>query len=196
MKTISNYKIFIMPMRQVRALCFKLIVGSSIGICQYLNVVVDTSVGTAYKAQLRRQKWVIIIECISAISDKIPPYVIFKGEHLISTWLPNELPPGWTFTTNTSGWMNNFHGVHWVKHFNTLTANKLKSAEEYHLLLCNRHDISGTNQLLHQLSYRFNSSPISFITFTTTSRCRCICSSQKSTLHSSISSFLKRTMKD
>ena len=41
---------------------------------------------------------------------------------------------------NTSGWTNNFHGVYWVEHFNTLMANKLESAQEYHLLLCDGYD--------------------------------------------------------
>ena len=113
---------------------------SSIGTCQGLNVVVDTSIGTAYKAQPSRQEWVTVIECISASGDKIPPYVILKGKHLISTWLPNELSSGWTFTTNTSGWTNNFHGVHWIKHFDALTVAKLNSLEEYCLLLCDGYD--------------------------------------------------------
>jgi len=101
-----------------------------------------------YKAQPGRQEWVTVIECISADGNKIPPYVIFKGKHLISSWLPKELPFGWTFTTNTSGWTNNFHGVHWIKHFNTLTASKLDSPEEYRLLLCDGHDSHVSAELV------------------------------------------------
>src|SRR5438105_13640322 len=61
------------------------IIGSSIGICQGTNVVIDTSVKQAYTAQPGRQEWVTIIECISATGTKIPPYVIFKDKNVISS---------------------------------------------------------------------------------------------------------------
>jgi len=51
--------------------------------------------------------------------------------------------------------MNNFHGVHWVEHFNTLMANKLESAEEYHLLLCDGHDSHISAELVsYCINYR------------------------------------------
>jgi len=78
----------------IKALFCILIIGSSIGTCQGTNVVVDTSVKHAYAAQPGRQEWVTVIECISASGSKIPPYVIFKGEHLVSIWLPATPPPG------------------------------------------------------------------------------------------------------
>lgn len=68
------------------------------------------------------------------------PYVIFKGENLVSSWLPKELPSGWKFTTNNNGWTNNYHGFQWIQHFNARTKLRLQSPHEYRLLLCDGHD--------------------------------------------------------
>ena len=65
-----------------------LILGSSIGTANSAQVVVDSSISTAYEAQPGWQKWVTAIECISATGDKIPLLIIFKGTNLLSTWLP------------------------------------------------------------------------------------------------------------
>ena len=77
------------------------------------NVVVDVSISEAYEAQPGRQEWVTVIECISATGEKIPPYVIFKGKNLMTSWFLKikKLPKGWKFAANASGWTNNFHGV-------------------------------------------------------------------------------------
>jgi len=118
----------------------KLIAGSSIGTCRATHVVVDTTLDRAYAAQPGRQEWVTVIECISAQGSRIEPYVIFKGENLVSNWLPNVLPPGWMFTTNAKGWTNNFHGLQWIHHFDARTRFHLQSPNEYRLLLCDGHD--------------------------------------------------------
>jgi hypothetical protein len=44
------------------------------------------------------------------------------------------------FATNTSGWTNNFHGMEWIKHFDTSTQHQLQSPDDYRLLLCDGHD--------------------------------------------------------
>ena len=117
-----------------------LILGSSIGIANGAQVVVDSSISTAYEAQPGWQEWVTAIECISATEDKIPPLIIFKGTNLLSTWLPYPLPPGWMFSFNESGWTSNYHGVGWIKHFDARTRGNLTSLNEYRLLICNGHD--------------------------------------------------------
>jgi len=129
-------------MRRVLIHSFEsLIVGSSIGVCNGINVVIDADMELeAYMVQPGRQEWVTVIECISASGVSISPYVIFKGENLVSTWLPRPLPVGWTFTTNTSGWTNNFHGMQWIRHFDKHTSSRLSSCDDYCLLLCDGHD--------------------------------------------------------
>lgn len=72
----------------MNALYNVLIIESSIGTCQGTNVVIDTNVKKPHAAQPGRQEWVTVIECISASGNKIPPYVILKGENLVLNWLP------------------------------------------------------------------------------------------------------------
>ena len=98
-----------------------LIIGSSIGTLQTSNIVVDVVVSDAYEAQPGRQEWLTVIECISATGEKIPPYVIFKGQNLMSNWLPMPMPKGWMFAANASGWTNNYHGMKWIEHFEFAT---------------------------------------------------------------------------
>jgi hypothetical protein len=86
------------------------------------------------------QEWVTVIEYISASRVSIPPYVIFKGENLVSTWLPQPLLVGWTFTTNTSGWMNNFHGMQWIRYFDKHMSSRFGSGDDHCLLLFDGHD--------------------------------------------------------
>jgi hypothetical protein len=81
-----------MLMRLVYLTLSTLIIGYSIGTMQGANVIVDRSLSTTYEAQLGRQEWVTVIECISATGEKIPPLVIFKGKNLLTTWLPQPLP--------------------------------------------------------------------------------------------------------
>ena len=77
-----------MLMKPVNSFIFLLIVGTSIGTVNGAQVVVDSSISTAYEAQPGQQEWVTAIECISATEDKIPPMIIFKGTNLLTTWLP------------------------------------------------------------------------------------------------------------
>jgi len=77
-------------------MCFEMLIslGTSIGTCQGVHVVVDKELNSVYTAQPGRHKWVTVIECISATGQKIPPYVIFKGEHLMTHWTSTSLPSG------------------------------------------------------------------------------------------------------
>lgn len=129
-----------MLMKPVYSTISFLIVGASIGTANGAQVVVDSSVSTAYEAQPGRQEWVTAIECISATGEKVPPMIILKGKNLISTWLPQPLPPGWMFSCNESGWTSNYHGMGWIEHFDAKTRANLRSPDEYRLIICDGHD--------------------------------------------------------
>jgi len=47
-------------------------------------------------------------ESVSAVGGKFSQNVIFKGQNLMSSWLPRLLPEGWVFAANTSPWRNHF----------------------------------------------------------------------------------------
>lgn len=117
-----------------------LIIGASIGTANGTQVVVDSSISTAYEAQPGRQEWVTTIECISATGAKIPPMIIFKGTNLLMTWLSQPLPLGWMFSCNESGWTSNYHGKGWIEYFEVRTQGNLQSPDEYRLIIYDGHD--------------------------------------------------------
>ena len=55
------------------------------------------------------------IECICADSTKVEPLIIFKGQNVIQSWIPQEVINKWYFSTNTKGWISNLHGLEWLK---------------------------------------------------------------------------------
>jgi hypothetical protein len=58
----------------------------------------------------------------------------------MSNWLLKPLPVGWMWAANASGWTNNFHGMKWIEHFESVTWRQLQSPNDYRLLLCDGHD--------------------------------------------------------
>ena len=72
-------------MKPVYSSTFLLIIGSSIGTANDAHVVIDGSITITYEAQPGHQEWVTAIEYISAIGEKIPPMIIFKGTNLLTT---------------------------------------------------------------------------------------------------------------
>ena len=58
----------------------------------------------------------------------------------MSSWFPKQLPKGWKFAANTTGWTNNFHGLKWIEHFDNATKSQLQSPYDYRLLVCDGHD--------------------------------------------------------
>jgi hypothetical protein len=71
-------------------------------------------VGDAYRKfliskHLGNREWVLIIECISAVGDIIPPLVIFAEKNVQQQWFPDiteERFENWCFKTSKSGWTN------------------------------------------------------------------------------------------
>ena len=60
----------------------------SIGTLQSTRVIVDSSLKTRYQAHLGRQEWVTAVECICVDGSKIAPFIIFKGQNIIQSWIP------------------------------------------------------------------------------------------------------------
>jgi hypothetical protein len=45
----------------------------------------------------------------------IEPLVIFKGQNVIQSWIPNEILNKWYFSASSKGWTSNLHGIEWLK---------------------------------------------------------------------------------
>jgi len=91
---------------------FELTIGCSIGTLQATNVVVDTTfAGKHYVPQPGRQEWATSIECIAANGAKLLPFIIFKSENLLTTWILPTVGDGWKFSCNFRGCTSNYHGI-------------------------------------------------------------------------------------
>ena len=75
--------------------------GFSIGTINASRVIVNTQIGQRYQANPVRQEWVSVLECICMDGTSIDSMIIFKGEHLLSGWVPSGLPKTWVFSCNT-----------------------------------------------------------------------------------------------
>src|SRR5438045_4501625 len=116
-------------MKPVHPEAIWLTVGCSIGTLQSINVVIDTDVpGKHYIPQSGRQEWATSIECIAADGSSFPPFIIFKGENLLSTWIPPTVSNDWKFACNSKGWTSNYLGNKWItEHFDPLSRTRLDS---------------------------------------------------------------------
>lgn len=113
--------------------------GFSIGTINARRVIVNTQIGQRYQANPGRQEWVSVVECISMDGSSISPMIMFKGEKLLSNWIPGGLPRDWVFTCNTRGWTSNEHGLAWLQQvFEPRTREKAQGRPR--VLICDGHD--------------------------------------------------------
>jgi uncharacterized heparinase superfamily protein len=83
---------------------------------------------------------VSVVECICADRSSIEPLVIFKGQNVLQSWVPNEVINKWYFSANSKGWTSNLHGVEWLKRVFE-PATRTKAAGRQRLLICDGHDL-------------------------------------------------------
>ena len=90
------------------------------------------------------------VECICADGTEIAPLIIFKGQNVLQSWIPQEVLNKWHFSANTKGWTSNLHGLEWLKRvFEPQTRAKATLSNgqlQQRLLICDGHDshISGS----------------------------------------------------
>jgi len=88
-------------------------IGFRVSTSQASFIVVNSCLRQKYQAEPGCQEWVAVVECICADGDSISPLVIFKGENLLTSWIPHELQNNWHFSCNTKTWTSNIHGKIW-----------------------------------------------------------------------------------
>lgn len=113
--------------------------GFSIGMIQASRVIVNSNMQSQYQAQPGRQEWISVVECITADGTSIPPFIIFKGEQLLSSWLPTAVPENWHFSCNSKGWTSNIHRLEWLRTCFE-PATRYKANGRTRLLICDGHD--------------------------------------------------------
>jgi hypothetical protein len=88
--------------------------GLAIGCSRTSRVIGTTSTNSTFVTSPEDREWVSIIECITAAGDTLPPAIIFKGENVQTSWLPNNYP-SWLYICSKKGWTNNFIGLRWLE---------------------------------------------------------------------------------
>ena len=116
--------------------------GFAIGVVQRSYVVVNKDSKTRYQAQPGRQEWASVLECVCADGGLITPFIILKGEKVMSSWLPPAaLDLNWHFGASQKGWTSNNLGFEWlVRVFDPATRQKLNGDDRMRLLICDGHD--------------------------------------------------------
>ena len=106
-------------------------------ISSQLVVTGSEKPGKQKKLQPGDREWVTIVQGVAATGRVIPPFLIFAGKVLISSWF-NTLPRNWIITVSPTGWINNNLALAWLKHFDAHT--KASSAGAYRLLIIDGHE--------------------------------------------------------
>ena len=89
------------------------------------------------RIQPGNREWVTVIQGISAAGWAIPPFIIFAGKVLISSWY-HDVPRDWILQVSPNGWTSNELAIAWLKHFNAHT--KARSVGSYRLLIVDGHE--------------------------------------------------------
>jgi hypothetical protein len=92
--------------------------------------------GKAKKLQPGDREWTTLVQGVGATGKRIPPFLIFAGKVLISTWFTKDLPRDWVIQVSPTGWTNNELALAWLEHFDT----HAKSVGAYRLLIIDGHE--------------------------------------------------------
>jgi hypothetical protein len=85
--------------------------GFMMGVASTSKVVTSSdTIGRATLVQPGDREWVTVIECISASSWCLPPFVILKGKLHQASWY-KDLPPDWVIALSDNGWTTNELGL-------------------------------------------------------------------------------------
>jgi hypothetical protein len=106
-------------------------------ISSQLVVTGSEKPGKQKKLQPGDREWVTLVQGVSATGRVIPPFVIFAGKVLITSWFA-DLPQDWIITVSPTGWINNGLALAWLKHFDAHT--KASSTGAYRLLIIDGHE--------------------------------------------------------
>ena len=85
------------------------------------------------------REWTTVIQGINATGWAIPPHIVFKGRHHLSTWYKEDaIPQDWLISVSENGWTTNEIGFQWLEHFNAYT--KKRTIGQHRLLIIDGHE--------------------------------------------------------
>ena len=104
-------------------------------ITSQLVVTGSEKPGKTKKLQPGDREWVTLVQGVGATGKVIPPFIIFAGKVLISSWF-NDLPSEWILEVSPTGWTNNELALAWLEHFDA----HAKPVGVYRLLIIDGHE--------------------------------------------------------
>ena len=85
-----------------------------------------------YQSEPGRTEWVTVVEYICGDGTAIKPLVIFKGESIQTSWIPEEMDKDWSWSYNTKGWTCDAISEDWIQiDFESATAAKANGATRF-----------------------------------------------------------------
>src|SRR6186713_592626 len=95
--------------------------------------------GRGKKVQPGNREWATVIHCVNGEGWSLPPYILLKGQYLLSSWYTaTNLPGDWPLKYTENRWTDNKTGLDWLKHFDKHTESRTKGA--YRMLVFDSHD--------------------------------------------------------
>jgi len=88
--------------------------GVALGVCTNTRVLASSLKKKAYVKSPEDREWVSIIKCVSATGKRLRCAIIFKGQHLQSTWFTYKAVPNSLYTTLENGWTSNAISLAWL----------------------------------------------------------------------------------
>jgi hypothetical protein len=95
------------------------------------------------RIQPGNREWVTDIQGVSAKGWALPPFLVFPGKVLITSWFHN-LPRDWVIKVSPNGWTSNELALAWLRHFNTHT--KARSVGTHRLLIVDGHESHSSHE--------------------------------------------------
>ena len=98
--------------------------GFQIGIGKDQLVITKRKSASYFSTPMNRES-ATVIECINAIGEVIPPFIILSGATHMAKWyqIP-ELYPNTSITVSPTGYANDEISLEWIKHFNLRTKDQ------------------------------------------------------------------------
>jgi hypothetical protein len=96
-------------------------------------------------------EWATAIKCISATGHYLPPVIIFKGQHLQTSWFrfTGLEKWDWRWASSANGWTSNDIGLHWLREV-FLPLSKPAKSSQWRLLICDNHGSHVTEEFMYE----------------------------------------------
>lgn len=116
------------------------------GIGDRSKVIVPRYCKEAFSTQPGNCDWVSIVECISAHGFVLPPFVIFQGQRIQSSWVNDRVDKSIVIQVSANGWTDQDIGFTWIQHFDKHTATQ--AIGQYRLLIMDGHSSHASLQFV------------------------------------------------